>query len=265
MATWDNHDYGHHSAGEEFPLKAESKEIFLDFFDEPADSERRKTPGIYTAETFGPPGQRVQVILLDTRYFKGPPALAEREEGASGSLGKYAPQTDPKVSLLGEAQWTWLENQLRQPAEIRFIASSGQIIPDQKGMDEWGNYPHERQKLFKLIETTGAEGVVFLTGNVHFSELSATDGGPYRLFDFTSSGLTHVNEEYPQAPNAYRVAGPVVEINFGLVEIDWEAAPSPLITFRVLDIDGDVQLEYKLESEKLRAQQGDSPDKGVVE
>ena len=41
MATWDNHDYGHHSAGEEFPLKRESQEIFLDFFGEPADSERR--------------------------------------------------------------------------------------------------------------------------------------------------------------------------------------------------------------------------------
>ena len=254
MATWDNHDYGHHSAGEEFPLKAESQEIFLDFFDEPADSERRKTPGIYTAETFGPPGQRVQVILLDTRYFKGPPALAEREEGASGSLGKYAPQTDPKVSLLGEAQWTWLENQLRQPAEIRFIASSGQIIPDQKGMDEWGNYPHERQKLFKLIETTGAEGVVFLTGNVHFSELSATDDGPYRLFDFTSSGLTHVNEEYPQAPNAYRVAGPVVEINFGLVEIDWEATPSPRIILQIIDVEGGVQLEHEVRLNEPREQ-----------
>jgi len=253
MATWDNHDYGHHSAGEEFPLKRESQEIFLDFFGEPADSERRKTPGIYSAAIFGPPGRRAQVILLDTRYFKEPPMLAVREEGADGSLGKYAPQTDPEVSLLGAVQWTWLENQLRQPAEVRLIASSGQIVPDQKGMDEWGNYPHERQRLFDLIESTGAEGVVLLTGNVHFSELSKIDEGSYPFYDFTSSGLTHINDEYPQAPNDYRVAGPYVDLNFGLVEIDWEA-PSPRITLQIIDVEGNVQLEHELHLNELREQ-----------
>lgn len=252
MATWDNHDYGHHSAGEEFPLKAESQQIFLDFFGEPADSDRRMTPGIHTSKTFGPDGQRVQIILLDTRYFKSPPRLAERPEGAGGSLGKYAPNDDPAAALLGEAQWDWLEEQLRKPAEIRFISSSGQIVPDQKGMDEWGNYPHERQRLFDLIESTGAGGVVLLTGNVHFSELSKTDEGPYPLYDFTASGLTHVNEEYPLATNDYRVAGPVVDLNFGLVEIDWEASPSPLITFLVVNVDGRVQIEEKVRMSELR-------------
>ena len=139
MATWDNHDYGHHSAGEEFELKKVSKEIFLDFFGEPADSERRQRPGIYDTEILGPEGRRVQIILLDTRTFKSPPRLAERPEGAGGSLGKYAPNDDPSATLLGEAQWKWLEVQLRHPAEICLIASSGQVVADQKGMDEWGN------------------------------------------------------------------------------------------------------------------------------
>jgi alkaline phosphatase D len=246
MATWDNHDYGHHSADAEFPLKAESQEIFLDFFAEPGDSERRTTPGIYTAKVIGPPGRRVQVILLDTRYFKGPAVLAEREEGASGSLGKYAPQTDPEVSLLGETQWIWLGEQLQEPAEIRFIASSGQIVPDQKGMDEWGNYPHERRRLFDLIESTGAEGVVLLTGNVHFSEASKTDEGPYPLYDFTASGLTHVNEEYSKAANDYRVAGPYVDQDFGLVEIDWDATASPMITLSAVGLDGGMAFRYKI-------------------
>jgi alkaline phosphatase D len=252
MATWDNHDYGHHSAGAEFALKAESQQIFLDFFDEPADSVRRATPGIYTAEILGPPGKRVQIILLDTRYFKGSPVLAEREEGAGGSLGKYVPNPDLDVTLLGDAQWKWLEEQLRKPAEIRLIASSGQIVPDQKGMDEWANYPHERRRLFDLIASTEAEGVVLLTGNVHFSELSRTDEGPYSLYDFTASGLTHVNEDYPKAPNRYRVAGPYVDVNFGLVEIDWEASPSTAITFRVIDVDGSVQLEHRVHLGMLR-------------
>jgi alkaline phosphatase D len=254
MGVWDNHDYGKAEGGAEFELRDESQQIFLDFFGEPANSERRRSGGVYQAETLGPPGQTVQIILLDTRYFKGPFVLAERPEGAGGSLGKFAPNEDPAVTLLGDEQWAWLEEQLGQPADIRFIASSTQIVPDQKGMDEWGNYPHERQRLFDLIESTGAEGVVLLTGNVHFSELSKTDEGPYPLYDFTSSGLTHVNDEYPQAPNDYRIADPYVDLNFGMVEIDWEATPSPRIILQIIDVEGIVQLEHELRLNELREQ-----------
>jgi len=252
MATWDNHDYGHHSAGEEFPLKSESQQIFLDFFGEPEGSERRRTPGVYDAEVLGPEGRRVQVILLDTRTFKGPPKLAERSEGAKGSLGKYAPNDDPGVTLLGDAQWAWLEEQLRVPVEVRLVASSGQVVADEKGMDEWGNYPRERQRLFHLIAETNATGVVLLSGNVHFAELSKTDDGPYPLYDFTSSGLTHVNEEYPKAPNRYRAAGPFVDLNFGLVEIDWDAKPSPLVTMRVVGVDGRTAFEEAVTMDVLK-------------
>ena len=63
IATWDNHDYGSHNGGAEFELKETAKAVFLDFFGEPEDSERRTTPGIYDARVFGPPGKRVQIIL----------------------------------------------------------------------------------------------------------------------------------------------------------------------------------------------------------
>ena len=71
MATWDNHDYGTNNGGAEFPLKEISRQTFLNFFNEPAGSERRKTSGIFDAKIFGPPDKRLQIILLDTRYFKG--------------------------------------------------------------------------------------------------------------------------------------------------------------------------------------------------
>jgi alkaline phosphatase D len=252
VATWDNHDYGHHSAGAEFPLKEVSKDIFLDFFGEPASSERRRRPGLYTASIHGPEGRRVQIVLLDTRTFKSPPVLAERPEGAGGSLGKYAPNMAPAATLLGEAQWSWLGEQLSRPAELRLLCSSTQVIPDEKGMDEWGNYPLERGRLFDLVAETGASGVMLLSGNVHFAEISATDEGPYRIVEFTSSGLTHVNEEYPKAPNRYRVAGPFVELNFGLVEIDWEARPGPEITLKAVGVDGSTAFEYRICLNSLR-------------
>jgi alkaline phosphatase D len=176
--------------------------------------------------------------------------LAERTEGAGGSLGKFAPQTDTTVTLLGAEQWAWLEGQLRQPAEVRFIVSSTQIVADQKGMDEWGNYPHERHRLFDLIESTNANGVLLLTGNVHYSEVSQTGEGPYPLTDFTSSGLTHVNQSYAEVENPYRVAGPYVDLSFGMVNIDWEGAPT--VTLEAVGIDGVTQFGHVVATGGLR-------------
>ncbi|MFM8711242.1 MAG: hypothetical protein ACKOC7_08185, partial [Sphingomonadales bacterium] len=45
LATWDDHDFGRNDAGRHYPYKVPSKEIFLDFFKEPLQSERRKHPG----------------------------------------------------------------------------------------------------------------------------------------------------------------------------------------------------------------------------
>ena len=152
MAAWDNHDYGKHSGGAEFELQQVSQQIFLDFFDEPADSERRLSPGIYDAKIIGPVGKRVQIILLDTRCFKGPfikDTRSKEEKAAAGNVGSmanYIPNTSPEVTLLGETQWDWLEQQLKQPAEIRLVVSSTQVVADQKAMDEWGNYPLERKR-----------------------------------------------------------------------------------------------------------------------
>lgn len=255
MATWDNHDYGKHDGGAEFALKETSREIFLDFFGEPSDSERRQTPGIYDARVFGPPGRRVQVILLDTRSFKGPflkDTRAKDEKAALNIVGRYRPNRDPNVTLLGDAQWLWLEEQLRQPAELRLIVSSTQVVTDEKGMDEWGNYPRERRRLFVLIGRTGATGVILLSGNVHYADVSRTDDGPYPLYDFTSSGLTHTNPAYAKAVNSYRVAGPFVEENFGLVEIDWDVRPHPVITFKAIGADGSVAFEHQLTLDTLQ-------------
>jgi alkaline phosphatase D len=255
MATWDNHDYGKHDGGEDFPKKELTKKYFLDFFDEPEDSERRLSPGIYDARIFGPEGKRVQIILLDTRWFKSPfkkDPRSKEELKKIGKVGKYIPNTDPEATLLGDVQWQWLEKQLKKMAEIRFIVSSTQIIANEKGMDEWGDYPRDRQRLFELIESTGANGVILLNGNVHFAELSKTDEGPYPLYDFTSSGLTHVNEAYGKAPNAFRVAGPYIDLNFGLVEIDWEAQPVPQIILKTVRLDGTVAFVYKINTIELK-------------
>src|SRR5262249_24558192 len=70
LVTWDDHDYGKNDAGGDYPHMDESQQIFLDFFNVPKDSPRRTQKGVYNSAIIGPPGKRVQVILLDLRYFR---------------------------------------------------------------------------------------------------------------------------------------------------------------------------------------------------
>ena len=132
------------------------------------------------------------------------------------------------------------------------VCSSTQIVPDAKGMDEWGCFPRERQRLFDLIETTEADGVILLSGNVHFAEISKIESEAYPLLDFTSSGLTHINEVYAKADNNYRVAGPFADLNFGLVEIDWSAKPSTQITLKAVELDGSTALSHRISIDQLK-------------
>ena len=247
MATWDNHDYGHHSAGEMFQFKEQSKSLFLDFFGEPENSERRNRPGIYDAKIFGPSGKRTQIVLLDTRTFKTEQLLAKRPEGTTGSLGKFTPNTSRAATVLGADQWDWLYRQLRKPAEIRLIVSSGQVVANEKGMDEWGNYPIERRRLIDALKTVDHGKVLILSGNVHFSEISMFKESGFELVDFTSSGLTHVNKDYPDAPTRWRIAGPLVQKNFGQIDIEWIDYGKPSITLTAVDTDGEIGFQLLLD------------------
>ncbi len=53
----------------------------------------------------------------------------------------YIPNTDVDVTVLGDAQWKWLEDQLKVPAEFRIIGSSYQVLSDRHGWEMWGNFP----------------------------------------------------------------------------------------------------------------------------
>ena len=124
IATWDDHDYGENDAGKEYVLREESKRLFLEFIREPEGSERRKRPGIYTSYAFAGHGRRVQIILLDTRSFRDSLAKNPRLGGDKSWKNDYHPDPNPEKTLLGKAQWEWLEAELKQPADVRVIASS---------------------------------------------------------------------------------------------------------------------------------------------
>jgi len=244
LATWDDHDYGVNDGGNLYPKRVESQEIFLDFFGVPKDSPRRKQEGVYNAQIFGPEGKRVQVIMLDTRYFRSP---LKKKAKFERNIGPYLPTDDPTATMLGDKQWKWFEEQLRMPAEVRIIGSSIQVVPEDHGWEKWMNIPHERARLFDLLRDTKAAGVIFLSGDRHLAELSVMDAGiGYPLYDLTSSGLNQAFKKWrPQEANRHRVGTMNFGDNSGLILIDWEKE-DPIISLQIRDVAGEIFVNQKI-------------------
>ena len=237
LATWDDHDYGRNDAGIEYEKKAEAQTLFLDFFRVPLTSPRRTRAGVYDAVTVGSPGKRVQLLLLDTRYHR---TTLQRSVLTLPGTGPYVTQTDPAASLLGAAQWAWLEAELARPADLRVLLSSIQLLPDEHGYEKWMNLPSERARLFRVLAAHHVTNLVVLSGDRHFGELSRLDPGPAGspLYDVTSSSLTAPTATNPGA-NRLRVGEAMTVPNFGTLEIDWSAA-APTVTASLHDESGGV-------------------------
>jgi alkaline phosphatase D len=127
---------------------------------------------------------------------------------------------------------------------LRIVASSLQVLADFPGWEAWINYARDHQRLIETIRRTKASGVVFISGDTHYAELSKLDVNvPYPFWDLTSSGLTEV---WPvDVPNANRVGAHVREPNFGLIEIDW-SAPSPRIVLQALTQSGKAAIRQEV-------------------
>jgi alkaline phosphatase D len=254
LGTWDDHDYGADDAGAEYPRKKESQQAFLDFLDVPKDSPRRTQEGVYDAAVFGPPGQRVQVILLDTRYHRSP---LIKDPKRPRSQGQYVANDDPKATILGETQWKWLGEQLNLPGELRLLVSSIQAVAEDHGFEKWMNFPRERERLFALLRDTKAAGVVILSGDRHLAELSVMDAGiGYPLYDLTSSGLNQANKRWRRLEtNRHRVATMDRGDNFGMVRIDWDR-PDPFVRLEIHDDEGEVIIRHKVPLSRLQPGKG---------
>ncbi|MDP3760988.1 MAG: alkaline phosphatase D family protein [Ramlibacter sp.] len=248
LAIWDDHDYGQSDGGAEFPFKAESKAEFLDFWRVPADDPRRGREGLYHGQVFGPPGQRVQVLLLDVRWFRSP--LKRTDQRDAPGKERYLPDADPTKTMLGEAQWRWLEAQLREPAEVRLIVSGIQVVVEGHGWERWGNLPRERERLYRLLAQTGAQGVVFLSGDRHIGALyRETNAVPYPIYEMTSSGITHPWGQAAEA-GANRLGELFTGLHYGMVEIDW---PARVLRLAIKDIRGSVQRSRPIAFNELKA------------
>lgn len=249
-ATWDDHDYGVNDGGSEYTPRDEAQRIFLDFWGDAADSPRRTRPGVYESAIYGEPGRRVQVLMLDTRYFRG--ALKKGEKRLGGS---WYPSEDPTITMLGDAQWAWLEEELKKPAEVRLLVSSIQLVASAAGQETWANLPLEQMRFYDLIAKTKANGVIVLSGDRHWAELSVErEGVPYPIWDLTSSSFNQLHPRGTPTENTKRgLPQTWHRENFGEIEIDWKGEET-VVHLRVRDLEGKPVIEKAVALRELRVE-----------
>lgn len=228
---WDDHDYGKNDAGREYPKRVESQTALLDFLGEPKDGPRRRRRGTYASYEVGSGDRRVKVIMLDGRYHREKPG----------------PQTD----TLGAEQWAWFERELRSStAGLTVVASGYQFLPEDHKNEKWANFPRARARLFELLAKTGTPGVVLVSGDRHFAELSRVEDPAigYPLHELTSSGLTH-SWLHVEELNRHRVGELYSKLNFGVVRVDWARRE---VSLEAHGNGGGVPLKLAIELDRLR-------------
>lgn len=224
MATWDDHDFGLNDAGGSFPMRRWAESLFESFWG--SSDAVRSRPGVYESTITGPEGKRVQVILLDTRYFRSDlKRMAWSKERPP--LGGYLPDESLDKTVLGEAQWAWLEAELAKPADVRIVVSSTQVITQAHQFEGWTNFPVERNRLLELVKGREASGLVILSGDRHAAGIYKTEHKGETMWELTSSSLNlafgnNNDASTAREPDASRVTKFFSEENYGLIDIDWK-------------------------------------------
>lgn len=227
LTVWDDHDMGANDAGGDYPLKEQSEKLFEYVWNIDRDDPRANRPGVYGSWIVGKAGKRVQIIMLDTRYFRSP--LKATDKMNEHGKERYVPDPDPAKTMLGAEQWAWLAEELKKPAELRLLVSSVQVLSEGHGWEAWRELPAEREKLYSLIKSTGAKNLVVLSGDRHSAALYRKSGViGYSLFEATSSSLNLPSSKWRAEsgetwvevdPN--RLGDMYFDANYGRIDIDW--------------------------------------------
>jgi alkaline phosphatase D len=210
--VWDDHDYGVNDAGG-YVANREARQLAYKAFlssagNVPLPWVHSNKDGLYHNVEVSINGLSVNLIFLDTRSFRDPHFVRSLGEVkfpfsalvASAIRGFYSVMGIGRSyngKMLGETQWTWLEEVLQESqASMHVIISSVQILTTNPVFESWGHFPQEKDKLFKLLSKYDPPGLVFLSGDVHLGEISQatvrrTGGETTHWKEVTSSGLTH--------------------------------------------------------------------------
>lgn len=229
LATWDDHDFGYNDSDGTSPFKAQSLQVFKNFWANPAYGEAGN-PGVYFKQHYG----GVDFFVLDGRYHRDPTRQAD---------------TAAKT-MLGAAQKAWLKRELlasRTPFKVLAIGGGWSAAENESGGDSWAVYASERDEIFDFIRDNDIAGVVCISGDSHMGELNCiprSDSGGYDIYDFCSSPLAQMPaaKNTRQAPEVRIRDTWTRSVNVGVMRFDL-TGDVPTLTYSLHDVLGDAVWE----------------------
>jgi alkaline phosphatase D len=213
---WDDHDYGINDGGTSYPLKQQAQLMYLDFWNISSDDERRKREGIYTNKFINIDGFTVNLVLLDTRYFRSD------LNKTIGINSVYKKNLDLNSTILGNKQWAWLEKTINKKADLVIISTSIQLLATSHRFEKWSNFPHEHIRMKKLLKQSKIP-VLIVSGDRHQGAIYEEDN----LFEITSSSLNKTLSPSkfigrPKEVDDAMIGDMYSGENYGLITIDTE-------------------------------------------
>ena len=204
FSIWDDHDFGINDGGADYRFKRQAQELYLDFWDITKDDDRSNREGIYFSKNEIFFNKKFKFIFLDTRFFRSK---------LKGKKSNYIENIEPDATILGNAQWTWLENELKSDFDFLFIFSSIQIIAKDHRFEKWSNFPIERAKLFELLEQFNDKTILF-SGDRHRAGIYRKNG----IIEVTSSSMNKPGSSFSET-DSYLIGKTYPQENYGVLEI----------------------------------------------
>ena len=204
FSIWDDHDFGINDGGADYRFKRRAQELYLDFWEITKDDDRSNREGIYFSKNEIFFDKKFKFIFLDTRFFRSK---------LKGKKSNYIENIEPDATILGNAQWTWLENELKSDFDFLFIFSSIQIIAKDHRFEKWSNFPNERAKLFKLLEQFNDKTILF-SGDRHRAGIYRKNG----IIEVTSSSMNKPGSSFTET-DSYLIGKTYPQENYGVLEV----------------------------------------------
>jgi alkaline phosphatase D len=239
FSTWDDHDYGPNDIGKSYILKEASRKIFMNYFCNPSYGENGQ--GIYTMTSWGD----ADIFITDDRWFRSEDKWPDSVDG----------KPNPEKRMLGKQQMDWLKNSLLfSTATFKIIAVGSQVLNKLSPYEKLGHFPAEYDELMNFLKDNKINGVLFLTGDRHHSEIiKAERTGTYTLYDITVSPLTSSTTIFdgPEKNNPDRVFGIEGKQNYAKFSFSGKKDERKLL-IEFFGVKGDKLGEWNISEKELK-------------
>lgn len=229
-AIWDDHDMAMNDdaggAGMELRWKMPNWKVFTENWNNPHYGGGEEMPGTWHSFSLGD----VDFFMTDGRFYR------DKED----------------KTMLGPDQKKWLKRELQKATGKFKVIASGTMFSDdadKNGKDSWaGDWSREeRDEIFDLITEEKIDGVLLIAGDRHRSDIWKIERPGYPLYEFVSAKVTnmHTHKTFDNAVWSYNKGNFWGALNFDLRPDD------PVMTFRCVDISGEVVKEFPIKLSEI--------------